>query len=75
MPTMTQKRTAAKIAEDLKVGAENRLLDQMFADMCKDLDKQIDTLREEFMSLRTRMQFGDESKKTFRSMKRLLMRF
>jgi hypothetical protein len=62
----TETKTAAEIAEDLKVGMDNRIIDQDFAREREKLEKQINALREELKPVRRRAQLGDNTVETFR---------
>jgi hypothetical protein len=64
---MTEKRTAAEIAEDLKVGAENRLIDQDFAKWRKELEDKLEELQKKLRPIRTKVEFGDHTEETYQA--------
>jgi hypothetical protein len=63
MTMLTQK--VEEIADTLKTGMENRLIDQDFAKWRKELEEKIEALRQELQALRTKVEFGDNTKETY----------
>jgi hypothetical protein len=60
------KSKVEEIADTLQIGMDNRLIDQDFAKERKALEAKINALREELQPLRTKVQFGDNTKETYR---------